>query len=229
MNAPPRLCCLLAFGFTLAISSSSSACGPWFPKQYLAQGGATLLDPPEFFAEIELKLLAREFPTPFKAVRDQTPRRRNIERDLEDFDAAIRDGSIRPPDLAAARAIHKRMRNILTEICDLTPEDAAALPSEMYSEVEQQEFPSEFSDYHSGVIAYARADHVAARAAWKKLLARPEDERRYRSVNAAFMIGLVGCLDKSDDASAWLARARDLAKKGFRDPSGLAAASYLWE
>ena len=64
-----------------------AACGPWFPRQYLAQGGMALLETPGFFAELELKQIARDFPTPFRAVRDEFPHRRMLERDVEDFDA----------------------------------------------------------------------------------------------------------------------------------------------
>lgn len=104
-----------------------TACGPWFPRQYLAQGGLSLLETPRSFAEIELKLLARGFPVPFRAVRDEFPQRRMREHDVEDFDAAIRAGAIRPPDPAAARLAHRRMREAIQQYADLTKAERADL------------------------------------------------------------------------------------------------------
>lgn len=206
-----------------------SACGPWFPKQYLGGVASSLLAMPEFFAEIELKLLAREFQTPFKAVRDDLPQRRNAERDIEDFDAAIKDGSIRPPDPDGARFAHKRMRTTLTQLSGLKPAEGKSLPDDIIDGLRAAVFPSEFADFHEGAFAYGRMDHAKARAVWERLLARPENERRYRTVNAAFMIGVLASVDNQDDAPKWLEAAREFARKGFRDSSGLAAASYAWE
>ena len=69
--------------------TDGSACGPWFPRRYLENGGKELLQTPQFFAELELKLLAREYPVPFAAVRDAHPVKSTGERDLQDFDAAL--------------------------------------------------------------------------------------------------------------------------------------------
>jgi hypothetical protein len=219
---------LLAASLLCGPSTPGTACGPWFPRQFLAQGGTSLLETPEFFSEIELKLLAREFPTPFKALRDPKPQQRNAERDLEDFDAALAAGAIHPPDPAAARAAHRRMRGVVAQIPSLKPEDVKALPADFLDDARKNVFPSEFADYHEGALAYARGDHPAARAAWERLLARPAAERHYRSVNAAFMIGVLATVDHLDDADQWLDMTRDLVQQGFRDSSGLAAASYAW-
>ena len=224
---------LIGASFLFGTGQPSYATGGWYHRQVLANGGKSLLDAPEFFSEIELKLLAREFPTPFKAVRFEHPQKRNAELDLEEFDAAIKDGSIHPPDADAARAAHKRMRGVLGELAGLTAVKGQVLPDDLLDDVlddvRKQVFPSEFADYHEGCIAYAKGDHPAARAVWERLLARPEKERRYRSVSAAFMIGVLASVDNLDDAPQWLEKARELAQKGFPDSTGLAAASYDWE
>ncbi len=224
----PHRCTALLVALTFH-GAASIACGPWFPRRYLEKGGAELLQSPEFFAEYELKLLARDYPVPFKAVNDEFPMKATGERDVSDYDAAIKDGSIRPRDVEAARAAHRRMRNVLREISALEPDDAAAVPDDMFEDAKKASFPSEFADYHEGAIEYGRTRHAAARAVWERLLARPRAERRYRSVNAAFMIGMLAVVDDLDDAPKWLAMARELARKGFRDSCGLAAATYSWE
>ncbi len=203
-----------------------TACGPWFPRQYLAQGGLSLLETPRSFAEIELKLLARGFPVPFRAVRDEFPQRRMREHDVEDFDAAIRAGAIRPPDPAAARLAHRRMREAIQQYADLTKAERADLPADVLDEARKGVFPSEFADYHEGLLGYSAGEHAAARAAWERLLARPGSERRYRSVQAAFMIGVLGVVENWDDAPRWFALARELTQRGFHDEAALAAATY---
>lgn len=207
----------------------SLACGPFFPPQYLAEGGTSLLTTPEFFAEIELKLLARDYPTPFRAVRDEAPQHRMQDRDLEDFEASLKAGAIHPPDADTARQAHRRMRAVLLEYSQIAPADVAALPEDVLDEIKKDTFPSEFADYHEGALAYAAGQHDNARAIWERLLARPAAERRYRSVPAAFMIGVLGVVEDWDDAPQWFARARKFAQQGFHDGGGLAAASYLRE
>src|SRR5204863_5063779 len=69
-----------------------------------------------------------------------------------------------------------------------------------------------------------------ARAAWEDLLKRPEQDRHYRTVLAAFMLGKVALKEKDfPTAAQWFQRTRELAKAGFADSLGLAAESYGWE
>ena len=227
MKLPRRLTAL--FVALILHGTPGTACGPWFPRRYLEDGGRELMQTPEFFAEYELKLLAREYPVPFKAVRDEFPEKATRDRDLSDYEAALKDGSIRPPDVDAARAAHRRMREILRQGAGLNAAETAALPDDILDDAKRAVFPSEFADYHEGILEYGRMHHAAARAVWERLLARPAAERRYRSVNAAFMIGVLAVVDDLDDAPKWLAMARDLAQRGFHDSGGLAAATYSWE
>ena len=221
-----------ALTFTSVLLSSTPpvvACGPWLPRQYLAQGGMSLLETPRFFLEIELKLIARDYPTPFHAVHDKDPFERTRQRDLEDFDAALAAGTIHPADPVAARVAHERMREAIRQYAELTPEERAALPEGVLEPAKKGIFPSEFADYHEGLLAYSMGDHDGARAIWERLLARPEPERRYRSVAAAFMIAVLGVVEDWDDAPEWFERARDMARRGFPDDAGLAAATYWRE
>ncbi len=206
-----------------------NACGPWFPQQYLEQGGMSLLKTPEFFAEIELKLLAREFPVPFHAIQDEQPRAVMRKRDEEDFAAAIASGKIQPSNPETAKQAHRRMRAVIEQYAELKPAERAALPADVLDDARKQVFPSEFADYHEGVLAYSLGEHGKARAAWERLLGRPETERHYRSVQAAFMIGVLAVVEKWDDGPRWFALARDLAGRGFHDDAGLAAATYRRE
>lgn len=88
--------------------------------------------------------------------------------------------------------------------------------------------PDEFADYFEGFVAWHNPtvkDKQNARAAWERLLARPEEERRYKSTWAAFMLGKSWEESDPDKALDYFKQVRELAKQGYRDSLGLAAAS----
>src|SRR5205823_5561458 len=120
---------------------------------------------------------------------------------------------IKPSDSAKATQQHKEARDAIAA--------NTALPAE---------FESEFADYHRGARAYQNKQWDEARKAWENLLSRPDQDRHYRTVWAAFMLGKIG-LKTSDFPTAvqWFERTREFAKSGFADSLGLAADSYGWE
>src|SRR5262249_39792413 len=131
----------------------------------------------------------------------------------KDFDAALAEGRIKPRDPTKAKEQHKTARDLVN------------LKSPL-----QEEFASEFADYHRGAAAYRREQWDEACKAWEELLKRPEQDRHYRTVWDAFMLGKVGL--KTGDyqgAARWFQQTRELAKSGFADSLGLAAESYGWE
>jgi tetratricopeptide (TPR) repeat protein len=89
--------------------------------------------------------------------------------------------------------------------------------------------PAELSDYAEGAIAYHDLRFDAAVQAWERLLRRPDAERHYRSIWAAFMLGKVRLRDNPAEAVTWFRRTRMLAAQGFADRLGLAATSLGWE
>ncbi len=212
------------------------ATGFYGPEVYLDEGGKNVDGSPEFYWDLEVRRLSRDFQPTEKLPVSENPKSKNegenngeeadnkpnkditTESDLKDFDAALSDGHIKPPDPAKAKQQHKDARDALdaTFSGKLTP-----LPAE---------FDSEFADYHKGAAAYLGQQWDEARAAWENLLKRPEQERHYRTVWATFMLGKVAL--KTQDfptASQLFQRTRELAKNGFADSVGLAAESYGWE
>ncbi|MGH7936579.1 MAG: hypothetical protein ACREF8_06190, partial [Chthoniobacterales bacterium] len=162
---------------------------------------------------LETKRLARDFHPPEKlghtsieAFPDNEGRKSwadqiTTEADASDFAAALRDKRIAPPDPAEA-----------------TREDAAArtVPGQTSLTSTQTlppEFPSEFADYHRGAFAYRHGpEHwEEARQAWENLLKRPEAERHYRSVWAAFMLGKIAMKQNNPAAAESFERTRSLA------------------
>ena len=89
--------------------------------------------------------------------------------------------------------------------------------------------PGEFADYFCGAIAWHRGVTNEARWAWMQLLARPAAERRYKSTWAAFMLGRSWANENPGHAVGYYQLTRALAREGFPDSLGLAAAALGWE
>jgi len=201
------------------------------PDDFLA-GGKNLAETPEFYWEMEVKRLAKDFHPPEKAALaprefsdtdgkvDIAPMEKaTADADAADFQAALKAGEIKPPDPKAAEQQHAAARKAVTEANEDTTDPLPA------------EFDSEFADYDRGAFAFrqGQAHWDAARKAWLALLDRPEAERHYRTVWAAFMLGKLAL--KRGDAAAvkWFEKTRELAARGFADSLGMAADSYGWE
>lgn len=83
----------------------------------------------------------------------------------------------------------------------------------------------EFDLYQSGADLYRHGEIAAACESWRLLLELPPEQRPFRSVWAAYMLGRA--LEETDVATAvgWYQQVRDLTAGGFRDTIGLALAS----
>ena len=163
----------------IAVTIVEAQATGWFgPMVYLDKGGRNVDASPEFYWDLELKRIARDFNAPEKLL--QRPLKSGDFRaalleltataDQGDFEDALKTGRIRPTDPEQARQAHEAARQIIQSA---NAQSALSLP---------QEFPSEFSDYHRGAFAYRRGpEHFPeARDAWMALLNRPPEERRYR-------------------------------------------------
>jgi tetratricopeptide (TPR) repeat protein len=232
-----RLRVVLLTALSTAAVQHSNATGFYGPQVYLDDGGKNILRSPEFYWDIEVKRLARNYKPIEKRVpirnsdgQEVKPGEENTKEsidalgaeltasaDSQDYAAAIKEGRIKPPDPAQATAQHEAVRKFISAADDKSTEP---LP---------EEFPSEFADYHKGAFAYKLGKWQEARTAWETLLKRPVEERHYRSVWAAFMLGKASLKMGDPQAVKWFQTAREFAKTGFEDSLGLAADSYGWE
>ncbi|MFL6539644.1 MAG: hypothetical protein ACJ8HU_02685, partial [Chthoniobacterales bacterium] len=212
----------------LALTSSAFATGYFGPTVYLDEGGRRVTGSPEFYWELEVKRLSHDFQPAEHLV--QAPRNLDqdgaldrgsfadatAEADRKDFADALEHGAIKPPDAAQAKEQNNSARVAIADAA------SASLPTE---------FESEFADYHRGAFAFSRGQEHwdDAKQAWEKLLGRPPNERHYRSVWAAFMLGKLTLKRFDPEAVTWFHRTRELAHDGFNDSLGMAADSYGWE
>ena len=221
---------------SLALLAATARCfgtGYFEPRQYLDDGGKKVDGSPQFYWELEVKRLAKDFkPAETRAAAEIAKKggddaetaqpatgEATAEADRNDFALALKEGRIKPADPAKATQQHEAARQVLSALLVNGP---GATP---------EEFASEFADYHRGAIAYRLGkEHWAeARAAWEGLLKRPESERHYRTVWAAFMLAKIALKSNDPEAVTLFRRTRELAKQGFVDSLGMAADSYGWE
>ena len=179
-----------------------------------------LLQPPEFYFELEVKRIAAEMNPGVKPGPGMTL----AEADAAEFREAIDKKRIVPPDRAQAEAANAAMRKMIDWAAEDTP-DPAKKPPEPGAEL-----ASEFADYHRAALAFRRAGREAAIPLWKALLERPAAERHYRTIWAMYMLGRQAIEDKNwDEAHAWFAKTREAARAGFADSVGLAAGACGWD
>jgi len=217
---------LIVVGVTLCFLGRLHATGYYGPDFYLDDGGKNVAGSPELYWGQEVRRLAKEFhPTEKRVVSEKAEQKSDEDAsdnsnlsqatedaDLKDFDAALNEGRIKPPDPTKAKEQLKLARATITSTSPTA------------------EFDSEFADYHRGAGAFLNKNWDEARKAWEDLLKRPEQDRHYRTVWAAFMLGKLAL--KTQDyptASQWFQRTREFAKAGFADSLGLVAESYGWE
>jgi tetratricopeptide (TPR) repeat protein len=226
------------------------ACGPDFPNTLLDGGDAAVLVAPvtDFIGELQrMKLVESKFQSvPLEgygspaSFADQA-----AAAELTDLAAALKRAKV--PDSEAERirsalgAARAKLGKFLTDTEAWSrsrpwvfDEKGAhrgkpQLPQPRFPNIEVPAgLPGEFADYLEGALAWHNPAVVGkgmARGAWERLLDRPAPERRFKSTWAAFMLGKA-CQEKEPDkAIECFKQVRDLARHGFADSAGLAAAS----
>lgn len=219
--------------------SPAPATGNWNSINLLVDHQFAAIASPEFWLELELKELARNY-----AVREKfVPSLATADADLASFEAAVEAGKVNAADIEGLRAQLKAARAAILELQPDAGDEAGDDPDGAEKPVKEikairnadQPLPTEeFALYQRGAEAYHAAHYEQAQAAWKALLALPEANRRYRSVWASYMLGRSEIAAMGDGrpmavARSYFQKTRELAAQGFHDPQGLAAASYGWE
>jgi hypothetical protein len=194
--------------------SVALATGFYGPVQYLDNGGRNVDLSPEFYWELEVKRLSGRFHPPEKLrlvkieesngdpVAENPKSIATAEAEAKDFDLAIQEGRIKPPDPEKARQDHQAVRDLVSKTNDKT---ANPFPDA---------YDSEFADYDRGAFAYRRGKEHWDEAAkiWLQLLQRPEAERHYRTVWALFMLGKIALKSGDPEAATWFRKTRGVRR-----------------
>lgn len=225
----------------LGIAAEALACGPYYDHRVIRYASdARLLSAPLADFEFELKhagLLAAKMP------------RIHNDGGHEAFDSSVRAGAA---DLAAALAAtdmpEAQRRRLLERYRKLrTAMRAVALQRMANSERDAEwsgrlreadadaiagpqvpaGLPREFALYLAGALDYHRGDYDKARKYWQAVVDLPEDQRPYRGLWAAYMIGRSYVGDDDAKALQWFDRAEKLLERS-KTRLELAGAIHGW-
>src|SRR5215471_8047392 len=119
---------LATVGTALCLVGGLHATGYFGPYIYLDVGGKNVAGSPEFYWGLEVRRISRDFHPPEKLVVPKEGSKKiygepeestkkttesTTETDLKDFDAAVTEGRIKPPDPSKAKEEHKQARTAL--------------------------------------------------------------------------------------------------------------------
>jgi hypothetical protein len=253
MWTPRPLVSALLGALTLSAPlQSGNACGPFLPSRILVEKDGNFLALPYSTFAYEAKRIPTPYPPPFPAVAPTvgdsdtlgTAQAKQTEAlDLDELAKALETTQPDPAQRQKILAEYTAVRQALTaqaqrmvewkeqlwsRIADESPPPPPA-PAPAPALTVPDGLPGEFADYLRGAIAYRQNQPDVARSAWQALLQRPADQRRNRSTWAAYMLGRSYLTENPAEAQRWFQQTRELAKEGYADRLGLAAASLGWE
>lgn len=243
-----RIAVLLLALLCLA-ATTARACGPNFPNNLLMLGDQAVLLAP--IAHFRLELVRLHLVTShFSAISaTNSYAEHSLEGETGDLAAALKKAKVAPEEAERICREHRIEREKIKTF--QTENDAWAGSGEwVWDEtgghsgppkkpapgfphiVMPAGLPGEFTDYLEGASGWhnpADVSNSLARVAWERLLARPAAERKYKSTWAAYMLGKTWEDEDAEKAAGYFKQVRELAKEGFADSIGLAAASLGWE
>jgi len=230
----------------LVIVPRLPACGPEFPNSLLVGGDNAVLVAPVVNFERELKRM-NLVQTRLHAMQNpnNSHAKDALNAESADLALALKKAGVRTADSLRIRQIHAAARTSLDQFVAQCADAESHLTSSSEPPAQQPQplaapavqppkmenlasLPAEFADYLEGAAAWynpAEPDKTAARAAWQRLLARPRAQRQFKSTWAAYMLGRSSADARPQQAIFWFRRVRELAREGFADSLGLAAAS----
>ncbi|MBN2270184.1 MAG: hypothetical protein JXN61_06195, partial [Sedimentisphaerales bacterium] len=238
-------------GLAIAMTLSTVplyACGFYLPNGVLFEDYA-LKVPKGYFSE-EIEQIELPFEPGFEAAiptyagrygRVRQYGQQTESGDIADLSAAMRQASVSQAERERLLASYESLRAAITEYTkkrlswqwDKETETSwrrSSGPGPFFTPPPVPEgLPGEFEDYIRGAISYHSGEMYEAIEVWKKLLAKPAKQRRYKSTWAAYMIGKALLKSDPNQAVEWFQRVRGLAGEGFADSIGLAASSLGWQ
>jgi len=223
------------------------ACGPDFPNNILDTGDQGVLVAPVtyFYRELDRLHLA---PAGFHAVvATNTYAEQNINLEQTDLLTALRQAGKNNFETAQIATQHLAERIKLQEFNTALNNWSNSTPAEWDSDAQKfararpttppptfpvvnvvNGLPEEFGDYFDGAIAWSNPlilDKAICREMWERVLELPPAQRHFKSAAAAYMLGKSWAAENPDKAAGYFQQVRALAKRGFKDSAGLAAAS----
>lgn len=229
-----------------------NACGPFFPDSFILDGRESsilnLIRVP-FWLEIH-RVLGIEPPQPVEhassypmygvnppiplEVSSVSPWKSTINSDQTDLRAALE--STKQTGIDEIVQQYAALRQSITDFYggedtqfELNNREIKKLFDLDAHQALLDRLPQEFTLYIMGANAYRANRYEDAEAAWDSLLALPAEQRHFRSVWAAFMLGKSSMFRNPDQAAPYFEKTRRLAEEGFVDSLHLAQESLGWQ
>lgn len=213
-------CSLGIWWFGLGALSVVLACGPYYSRRMIT-GGAEVLQPVD--SGIDLIFPAAEegdsFPDRVSLLDER--RKKTLEVDLADLRLAA--PNLDPKILARYKQVRTSMIGSQGQFIwdDLKKEE---LHSEWEDNLVLKSIPKEFSLYLEGAIECRKGNKEKAQTLWKQLLALPKEERKYRSVWAAWMLARTA----EENPLQWYKEVEKLVDAGFTDSLNITKNKEDW-
>jgi hypothetical protein len=221
---------LLVFLLTSVNSSAVFGNSP----SVLKRGDEAVLAPPVANFRLELERI-RIAPPPFQAVNTTySPIETNLAIEIQDLRSALTnsDKSAAEVDRISTNYLAERSKlEAFKQVAGNWNEDTSTDVNNRppFPKVDFAEgLPDEFADYLEGTMNWINptmSDKSFARQAWERILSLPQDERRFKSTWAAYMLGRSWEKEDPDKAIEFYRKTRTLAQEGFADSLGLAVGS----
>jgi hypothetical protein len=201
-----------------------TGCGPFFPENILDEPRG-ILRPPAFDFISEFRKLKHPALKNGVTGRPIGSPAYTLDLEMQEMAVIMRD---RITDEGVRTAWLGNYRGLRAGMLESTDKSEYPLRSEDLDKVFEgrkraaarqwpQELPDDVKLYLEGAMSYAEKDVDAARAAWKKLLGLPADQRRWRSTWAAWMLFRACPEGATSEQEPWLKKTRALAAEGFAD------------
>jgi hypothetical protein len=248
---------LVCAGVILLATGIAEACGPFFDDAYLVRGSEQeFLSMPEGDFQYELEKISgkKSQPQAHEKADGDTPgleydvmRTKTADADINDLKEAMKLS--KAPDQQkedVVRAYSERRSKITEYLRNNIPASAWTWYGDQFRNPEKNSvklkmsansngaainlIPREFVLYSEAAVDYHNNRYTVAIKKWQELLGLPQDQRKYKSVWAAFMIGksyLNMC--KAKESIQYFEMTRVLASEGYKDSLGLAEESYGWQ
>ncbi len=241
----------LVFTFTVGLHRAE-ACGPDFPNWLLAGGDGAVLVAPEgnFAAELSRMNLGQPREQAVPPALEGAYAAQSIDAELADLRAALTAAGVAAPEADRVCREHRLERQKLAGFIEAhtewdgvreedlrwrndsgqpQPQSEQSNPEPAFPSLEiVSGLPTEFVDYFEGFAAWHNPgvpDKQIARDDWERVLELPPAQRHYKSTWAAFMLGKSWQKEAPDKAVLYFRQVRELARQGYADALGLAAAS----
>ena len=220
---------IYVFLVVLFVAFSAWPCGPSGPTDcfFMSYGNRYLYELPNIYFQSDITSILEEH---YKFLSIQEERKRDpyritVTTDINDLEICVAD----LPDKDEIITKYKSLRQSLRYLSVATGKEENVFLS-TFSANPLNKIPKEFALYYCGAVAFHREDWEEAIKQFESVLSLPPDQRRYRSIWAAYMLGKTLLeMEKPKEAVPFFEQTRALVTEGYKDTLDLVAASWGWQ